>query len=827
MSNKPITVLLIEDNTGDARLIREMLSEVKSSLFELECVERLSAGLGRLAAGGIDVVLLDLSLPDSQGFETFVKLRGQDSRAPILVLTGLDDEDMAIRAMQAGAQDYLVKGPLTNRALARAIRYAIERKRVEQEQRFLAKASTLLATSLDYEITLDRVAHLAVPDLADWCAVHMLEADGTIQRLAVAHVDPAKATLARERTGRYPLDPNAPHIVPQVLRTGRSELYTEVPDSLLIASARDAEHLEILRLLGFKSYICAPLMARGRTLGAITVAVSESGRRYDEHDLALAEELAHRIAVAIDNARLYRVAQEEIAERKQVEAALRQSEERFAKAFLASPAAMSISRLSDGSFIDTNASYQRLFGYHRDELIGQSGVEVGIYTSPEQRATLVRMLHDQGAVRETDLMLHAKSGELRNVLFSAETIELGGEACILVIIIDITDRKRLEAQFHQAQKMESIGQLAGSVAHDFNNLLTVISGYAELALRTLPPVAVAREDLQEIVKTAGRAAALTRQLLTFARKQIIEPQVLKLNDLIGEIDKLLRRLIGEDIDLVTLLSTDPGQVKVDPGQIEQVLVNLAVNARDAMPNGGKLTIETHNVVLDHHYTQQHLDVIPGPYVLVAVSDTGSGMDAETQGRIFEPFFTTKGPERGTGLGLATCYGIVKQHGGHIWVYSELQQGTTFKIYLPQTDASVMARAQLDAARDLPPGVETVLLAEDEPAVRALAARALREQGYTVLEAVDGAMALRLASEYIGTTIDLLLTDAVMPHIGGKELFDQLNVFYPNIKALFISGYTDDAIVHHGRLAPGVAFLQKPFSPSALVLKVREVLDVRG
>ncbi len=696
--------------------------------------------------------------------------------------------------------------------LARAIRYAIERKRVEQAQRFLAKASTLLATSLDYEITLDRVAHLAVPDLADWCAVHMLEADGTIQRLAVAHVDPAKATLARERTGRYPLDPNAPHIVPQVLRTGRSELYTEVPDSLLIASARDAEHLEILRLLGFKSYICAPLMARGRTLGAITIAVSESARRYDEHDLALAEELAH---------------QEEIAERKQVEAALRQSEERFAKAFLASPAAMSISRLSDGSFIDTNASYQRLFGYHRDELIGQSGVEVGIYTSPEQRATLVRMLHDQGAVHETDLMLRAKSGELRNVLFSAEMIELGGEACILVIIIDITDRKRLEAQFHQAQKMESIGQLAGSVAHDFNNLLTVISGYAELALRTLPPVAVAREDLQEIVKTAGRAAALTRQLLTFARKQIIEPQVLKLNDLIGEIDKLLRRLIGEDIDLVTLLSTDPGQVKVDPGQIEQVLVNLAVNARDAMPNGGKLTIETHNVVLDHNYTQQHLDVIPGPYVLVAVSDTGSGMDAETQGRIFEPFFTTKGPERGTGLGLATCYGIVKQHGGHIWVYSELQQGTTFKIYLPQTDASVMARAQLDAARDLPPGVETVLLAEDEPAVRALAARALREQGYTVLEAVDGAMALRLASEYIGTTIDLLLTDAVMPHIGGKELFDQLNVFYPNIKALFISGYTDDAIVHHGRLAPGVAFLQKPFSPSALVLKVREVLDVRG
>jgi DNA-binding NarL/FixJ family response regulator len=288
MSDKLITVLLIEDNVGDARLIREILSEVKRSPFKLEYVERLSAGLRRLAAGGIDVVLLDLSLPDSQGFETFVKLRGQDPRAPILVLTGLDDEDVAIRAMQAGAQDYLVKGQLTGGMLARAIRYAIERQRVEQAQRFLAEASTLLATSLDYEITLDRVANLAVPDLADWCAVHMLEADGTIQRLAVAHVDPARATLARERTGRYPLDPNAQHIVPRVLRSGRSEFYTEVPDSLLIASARDAEHLGILRLLGFKSYICVPLMAHGRTFGAITVVMSDSGRRYDKHDLALA-----------------------------------------------------------------------------------------------------------------------------------------------------------------------------------------------------------------------------------------------------------------------------------------------------------------------------------------------------------------------------------------------------------------------------------------------------------------------------------------------------------------------------------------------------------
>jgi CheY-like chemotaxis protein len=329
------------------------------------------------------------------------------------------------------------------------------------------------------------------------------------------------------------------------------------------------------------------------------------------------------------------------------------------------------------------------------------------------------------------------------------------------------------------------------------------------------------------MKATGRAAALTRQLLTFARKQIMEPQILQLNDLIGDIDKLLRRLIGEDIELVVLLSPDQVQVKADPGQIEQVLVNMAVNARDAMPTGGRLTIETHNMVLDHDYAQQHLDLTPGPYLLVVVSDTGIGMDAETQARIFEPFFTTKGPERGTGLGLATCYGIIKQHGGHILVDSDPQHGTIFKIYLPYVDVPAANPAQLENTNALPRGGETVLLAEDDPAVRALAVRVLRDQGYTVLEAVDGTTALRLASEHTSTTIDLLLTDVVMPQLSGKVLFDRITALHPNITVLFMSGYTDDTIVHHGRLDPGVAFLQKPFSSSALVRKVRETLDVRG
>jgi two-component system cell cycle sensor histidine kinase/response regulator CckA len=373
--------------------------------------------------------------------------------------------------------------------------------------------------------------------------------------------------------------------------------------------------------------------------------------------------------------------------------------------------------------------------------------------------------------------------------------------------------------------MESVGRLAGGVAHDFNNLLTAITGNAELALTALPLADSARADLGEIIKAAERAAALTRQLLAFARKQIIEPRILNLNELIGDIDKLLHRLIGADIELITRTRPNLGSIKADPGQLEQLLVNLAVNARDAMPDGGKLTIETSNIVLTEAVARQHVGITAGPHVLLVVSDSGLGMSEAIKQHIFEPFFTTKGPGKGTGLGMATCYGIVKQHGGHIEVSSEPQHGATFKIYLPQVEP----RGDPSALRssdtgELPRGTETVLLAEDEPAVRALASRVLRTQGYTVLEAADGEAALHLARSQ-GTKIDLLLTDVVMPRMGGQLLAQQIVTLYPAIKVLFASGYVDNAIVHFGQLAPGVEFLQKPFSPSALARKVRSVLDL--
>ncbi len=334
----------------------------------------------------------------------------------------------------------------------------------------------------------------------------------------------------------------------------------------------------------------------------------------------------------------------------------------------------------------------------------------------------------------------------------------------------------------------------------------------------------AAENIQVIQTPADRAAGLPRQLLTFARRQVIEPQIINLNELIINFDKMLRRLISEDIEMVTLPAPNLGYIKADPGQIEQVLVNLVVNARDAMPNGGKLTIETSNTALEQDYTHQHAAVIPGNYIMLAVSDNGMGMTQEIKSRIFEPFFTTKEEGKGTGLGLATCFGIVKQSDGHIWVYSEPRQGTTFRIYLPQVETAAIRLPKFDSFKLLPQGTETILLVEDEIAVRSLAARILRDQGYTVLEANNGEDALNLVRKFTNTEIHLLLTDVVMPRLGGKALSEQLKVIRPDIKVLFTSGYTGNTVVHHNVLDTGTMFLQKPFLPTILARKVRDALD---
>ena len=393
-----------------------------------------------------------------------------------------------------------------------------------------------------------------------------------------------------------------------------------------------------------------------------------------------------------------------------------------------------------------------------------------------------------------------------------------------VVVIEITERKRLEAQLFQAQKMRSIGQLAGGIAHDFNNLLTAIIGYADIAQMTLPSDHPIQDDLHHIHEAGDRATKLTRQLLAFARRQVIEPQIVNLNTLILDMDKLLRRLIGADIELVTIPKPDLAYVRVDPGQIEQVLVNTVLNARDAMPHGGTLTIETDNVYLDTTYTQTHVDVAVGQYVMLAISDTGVGMDNETQQHIFEPFFSTKPEGQGTGLGLATCYGIVKQHNGSIWVYSEIGRGTTFKIYLPYADQSIneMHEQNGKAIEAFPEGSETIMVVEDDVSVCELAVQVLRNRGYQVLTASNGEEALLYAQEF-HEDIHLLLVDIVMPKMGGYELAKRFKILFPETKVLFTSGYTDNVVLDQDEATFDMAFIQKPFSPVTLAQQVRDIL----
>ena len=380
-----------------------------------------------------------------------------------------------------------------------------------------------------------------------------------------------------------------------------------------------------------------------------------------------------------------------------------------------------------------------------------------------------------------------------------------------------------QEQLLQSQKLEAVGQLAGGIAHDFNNLLTVITGYSEMLVNKTAADDPHLSKLEEIRKAASRAASLTRQLLAFSRKQVLQPKILELNAIVAEMEKMLARVIGENIELRTALQTDLGNVEADPGQVEQVIMNLAVNARDAMPAGGKLTIETSNAYLDETYTRHHVGSIPGPYVMLAVSDTGVGMDEETQSHIFEPFFTTKALHKGTGLGLSTVYGIVKQSGGNIWVYSEVDRGTTFKVYLPRTDKGADEYKHTDLEANLLRGNETVLLVEDAEMLRQLAREVLETNGYKVLEATSGREALRLCGQN-DFPIHLLLTDVVMPEMSGRELANQLAPLHPQMRVLYMSGYTDDTIVHHGVLEEGINFMQKPFTPDQLVTRVREVLN---
>jgi len=629
------------------------------------------------------------------------------------------------------------------------------------------------------------------------------------QNLYLAVQDPESGMVSFPYFGdRYGLRP-----APRRGWQGLTELVMRAAEAMLL----DRVEIERLRAEGTirghdptpRQYLGVPLLdEQGRSFGVVAIQAYSSREEITADHRQLLSFVAEQVSSVVS--------------RFHAQEALRESEARYR--LVVEGGAEAIAVIAEGKVLFANRRAGELAGLPAEELLGREYLE---FVHPEDRElvrrTIAALLRGERAAEVLEFRLVDASGKEHWVEVRASAALWEGKEGVIVFLTDVSERKRLEEQYRQAQKMEGIGRLAGGMAHDFNNILTAIIGYASFALEELGEAHPAASDIREILANAGRASELTRRLLALSRRTMLSPRALDLNELVLSLHRTLRRLLSEDIELVTLPGENLWAVRADPAQMEQVILNLVVNARDAMPSGGKLTIETANVELDADYARGHLGVEPGQYVLLAVSDTGIGMSEEVKSHLFEPFFTTKEVGKGTGLGLATVYGIVKQHGGHIYVYSELGRGTTFKIYLPRHYGEAEALGRRDEEGFVPRGSETVLVVEDEPAVRVVEVRVLREQGYRVLEAANGVEAMRVALAHPGP-IHLLVTDVVMPQMSGRELAERLRRIVPQLRVLYLSGYTDNAIVHHGVLDEGVAFLQKPFTAVALARKVREVLD---
>ncbi len=588
-----------------------------------------------------------------------------------------------------------------------------------------------------------------------------------------------------------------------VLRTGAPLLVTPEVQAEL-------ERRGQVELIGAPSidWVGVPLKIGDRPIGVLVAQTYAPGVRYGETERHVLQFVSTQVAMAI--------------ERKRTEEQLHESERKYRLLFETNPEPMFVYDFETLRILAANEAAITRYGYSEDEFLALTIRDIRPVEDQGRLEQELARRPDEGAVR-TGVRHRAKDGRLFEVDLVARPLEFAGRRARLVLARDVTAQRHLENQLRQSQKMEAVGQLAGGIAHDFNNLLTAILGSTQLLLQATPPGDVRREDVEEIRNAGLRAAELTRQLLAFSRRQVLAPKVLELNAVVANMDKMLRRLIGDDVELATALHAEAGAVNADPGQLEQVLLNLVVNARDAMPGGGRVLIETTRLLLRDELVERRHRLAPGDYVCLAVTDSGLGMDEATQAHLFEPFFTTKEVGKGTGLGLATVYGIVKQSGGYIWVYSEPGRGTTVKVYLPRVPGAAEPPLPAPEPPALRGGHETVLLVEDAAPVRTLARRSLEACGYQVIDAADGPSALELSARHTGE-IAVLVTDVVMPGMSGRELAERLAPTRPAMKVLYTSGYTDDAMVRQGVLNAGVAFLQKPFVPDSLARKVREVLD---
>lgn len=762
MSLDQIHVLLVEDNPGDARLLREAVKDAAGISISLTHEETLARGLKRLDDEPFDVIMLDLSLPDAEGLETLERTHAHTPNVPIVVLTGLDDEALAARAVREGAQDYLVKGQVTGQVLVRAMRYATERKRAVEELRKSEEYfRSLIENALDIITVLDEAGAIrySSPSLERILGYRPSALHGT-NLLALIHPDDCRDFLDK---------------------VGFDGNHAGLPQQFQFRLRHQDGSWRVLEAIGKRAGGNSPV-------GGFVV-----------------------------NSR-------DITERTQAGEALREANETLRAVIETSPLAIFLLDLL-ANVKSWNRAAENIFGFSAGEVI--NGPLPIVF--PEQKAdfkTRFEQCIPGNPLVGNEERFQRKDGSAIEVcMWNAQLRDGNGVVTgIVAAVADNTERKKLEDQFRQSQKMEAVGRLAGGVAHDFNNLLTVITGYCQMMVDQLSPADPMSEDLQQVLKAADRATTLTKQLLAFSRQQIVLPKVVALDALVRDMDQMLKRLAGEDIEL--RIEGVCGNVRVDPGQIEQVIMNLAVNARDAMPRGGKLVIETVDRDFDEFSALYAQGLAPGPYVLLAVSDTGSGMDAVTRSHLFDPFFTTKERSRGTGLGLSTSYGIVKQNQGAILVYSELGLGSTFKIYLPRVDEPTDVQAKQEIEHASFRGTETVLVVEDDEGVRLVLLKMLQQAGYCVLGARDGEEAIEMcrASD---ATVHVLITDVVMPKMGGRELASRLRQVTPGMRVLFVSGYADSVVLHHGVLEPDTHFLQKPFTVEQLGRKVREVLEAQA
>ncbi|MCC6698639.1 MAG: response regulator [Candidatus Hydrogenedentes bacterium] len=773
--NEPLHIVLLEDIDTDAELLVRALKKDGLSV-DVRHVKNREGFEDLLRKGGMDVILSDYSLPDISGMEAFHMAAKLCPRVPFIFVTASLDEATAVQCMKAGASDYVLKDHLVR--LGPAVRGALELQGKENAR--LQSEEALR----DRDALLQGILHSLPHQIA------VLDNNGTIvlvneawSRYVNEHtlMDVQNASIGRNLLALWDEAAAAGSLPARHVRSGVREVLAGDRDSLVIEHHCRMDNGET----HWFSMVVSPLgTARG---GAVVANHDITERRCMEDATAVLEKRYRRFF-----------------------------EEDSSAGFLATPS---------GVVIDVNPAFAKLFEVSN---AGESGCPSldRLTLGANHWSALMELLRKKRKLEQYELqMLTARGREISVVgNIVGDFDESGTLTEVRGYLIDETALRDLESQFLQAQKMEAIGLLAGGVAHDFNNLLSAILGHTEFAVAELGAEHPVYDDLQSIRKAGERAATLTRQLLAFSRRQILQPVVLDLNSTIKELEKMLRRLIGEDIDLVASLAHDLGRVKADAGQIEQVIVNLAVNARDAMPHGGRLAIETTNIDIGPQYAREHIGALPGPYVLLAVSDSGCGMDEQTASRIFEPFFTTKPEGKGTGLGLSTVYGIVKQSGGNICVYSEPGKGTTFKLYFPRVDAELPSAEAGPAPGSASfRGDETILLVEDDDGVRLLCKRILEGKGYTVIESRSGEGAVRVSECYPGI-IHLLLSDIVIPGMPGPEAALKIREKRPDIRIVYMSGYTGNAALFLGSIGRKAAFIHKPFSPEELCKQIRRALD---